>query len=216
MKVWRKGVVLLAVLVGVSAVVFLPAEGMSLIITSECEESASGPGGTGPASLADGSTFVGFVSGLGGTSTGSWTHQTPPCPANICDELEGALFGLCTAYCEAMDCDSLAPRADAIACAKVSSNFKKIAGGNPPPCTICANTFVGTPTELLCFVNGGKSGYIWGTGTWNGESGYSFEIQVHDSSSGNSYKIWVTDSSGTTVLDTSGTLTSGNITVDVP
>ena len=44
---------------------------------------------------------------------------------NVCDNLSGAAFGLCNAYCEAMDCDSEAPNANETACLKVLSDFTK-------------------------------------------------------------------------------------------
>ena len=61
----------------------------------------------------------------------------PPSGETICNGLVGAAHGLCTAFCEAMDCDSAAPQASAKACAKVGDNFMKITGQTPPcdcPC----------------------------------------------------------------------------------
>ncbi len=216
MNVGKKGVILLAVLVGLSVVVFSPSLGISLIITSECEVSASGPGGSGPATAADGSTFAGYVSGFGGTVSGSWTHQTP-CPANICDELDGALFAFCTAYCVAMDCDGVVPMATPMACQRILSNFKIHSGGSLPPCETCADTFVGNANELLCFLNGGKLGDIRGPGTWNGEPGYRFILQVHDEyPTGDTYDLMIYDPYDVVVLDTSGAIASGDIIVNIP
>ena len=60
--------------------------------------------------------------------------QTPdgetPAEEDICSAagFTGAAWGLCNAYCEAMDCDG-APEATPEACAKVKANFEKKTGG---------------------------------------------------------------------------------------
>jgi hypothetical protein len=58
--------------------------------------------------------------------------QTPdgenPATEDVCDGETGAAFGLCTAYCEAMDCDSDDPSASPKACSKVARNFERITG----------------------------------------------------------------------------------------
>ncbi len=46
--------------------------------------------------------------------------------------LFGEEFGLCNAYCEAMDCDADTPQASAKACAKVSAKFFDVTGEEPP------------------------------------------------------------------------------------
>lgn len=48
-----------------------------------------------------------------------------PAEESVCDDYQGALGGLCNAYCEALDCDSQDPRASDTACAKVAANFNK-------------------------------------------------------------------------------------------
>jgi len=59
----------------------------------------------------------------------------PPRRENICDSVTGASFGLCNAFCEAMDCDSPTPQASATACEKVRSNWEKQQGvGTRFPC----------------------------------------------------------------------------------
>lgn len=60
----------------------------------------------------------------------------PPSEETVCSSLDGVLFGLCNAYCEAMDCDSPQPQASPTACARVLSNFMKHSGGQPPPCAV--------------------------------------------------------------------------------
>ena len=62
--------------------------------------------------------------------------QTPdgmtPAEETVCDSLAGASFGLCNAYCEAMDCDSDNPQASEVACEKVRDGFLRIQGTEPP------------------------------------------------------------------------------------
>jgi hypothetical protein len=56
---------------------------------------------------------------------------------SLCESagLSGAAFGLCNAFCEAMDCDSDRPRASARACERVLANYERKTGpGSLPPC----------------------------------------------------------------------------------
>ena len=68
--------------------------------------------------------------------------QTPdgqtPAQETSCNGQTGAAYGLCTSYCEAMDCDSAAPAASATACNKVYSNFLRLTGQAPPCLCPCA------------------------------------------------------------------------------
>lgn len=57
----------------------------------------------------------------------------PPSEETVCDNEVGAAFGLCNAYCEAMDCDSPDHRASARACEQVKRNFERKTG-RPLPC----------------------------------------------------------------------------------
>ena len=65
--------------------------------------------------------------------------QTPdgetPAVEDVCDVdgLTGAAWGLCNAYCEAMDCDE-EPQASDAACNKVLESFRDETDGNDPPC----------------------------------------------------------------------------------
>jgi len=43
------------------------------------------------------------------TSDAQTPDETTPAEETVCDLYEGAAFGLCNAYCEAMDCDGLDP-----------------------------------------------------------------------------------------------------------
>src|SRR6185295_3604734 len=61
----------------------------------------------------------------------------PPAVETVCDGESGAAFGLCNAYCEAMDCDSPAPHASATACSKVRSHFQRITGHDIPCAMAC-------------------------------------------------------------------------------
>ncbi len=72
----------------------------------------------------------------------------PPSVEDICDGQAGAAFGLCNAYCEAMDCDSPAPQASENACMRVADKFEQITG-NPLPCEgpTCGDGVVEAPEE---------------------------------------------------------------------
>ncbi len=70
--------------------------------------------------------------------------QTPdgqtPAVETVCDGESGAAFGLCDAYCEAMDCDNF-PEASLYACERVRSTFNRLTGRDVPcePETCFAN-----------------------------------------------------------------------------
>lgn len=55
-----------------------------------------------------------------------------PHTETICDGETGSAFGLCNAYCEAMDCDSENPHASEKACSKIRSLFTKRTGRDLP------------------------------------------------------------------------------------
>ena len=65
------------------------------------------------------------------------TLATAAAAQSVCDGQTGAAHGLCTAYCEAMDCDGASPQASQTACAKVKANFAEITGQNPPCDNAC-------------------------------------------------------------------------------
>jgi hypothetical protein len=71
--------------------------------------------------------------------------ETPAVEA-VCEGQVGAAYGLCNAYCEAMDCDSNAPQASANACNKVLSKFMNITG-NDLPCEL-EDTPFGQPLAI--------------------------------------------------------------------
>ena len=71
-----------------------------------------------------------------------------PAEETVCDKAysgTGALWGLCNAYCEAMDCDGKAVDAADAACAKVYENFIAKSGGKKLPCGV-----FGKPCKLRC------------------------------------------------------------------
>lgn len=84
--------------------------------------------------------------------------QTPdgetPAEETCCDPLSGALFGLCNAYCEAMDCDSeVGYNQHPDACDKVFGNYLKKADAVGPPCVceeICVDNFETCQEEAQC------------------------------------------------------------------
>jgi len=93
----------------------------------------------------------------------------PPPMEHICDAEKGAAYGLCNAYCQAMDCDSAEPSASVTACQKVSDKFMQIVG-RPVPCSVpCPmyqndnfpsfNELVSTPSPITSC-----------TYAWNGDS----------------------------------------------
>jgi hypothetical protein len=72
----------------------------------------------------------------------------PPSGETVCNGLTGAAHGLCTSYCEAMDCDSNAPQASPKACAKVAENFTRITGQGLPCDCPCVGGFPGFAETL--------------------------------------------------------------------
>lgn len=71
--------------------------------------------------------------------TGSVSAKTPdgqtPSQETVCDMETGAAFGLCNAYCEAMDCTDPNQRASDQGCQSVRENFERKTG-RPLPCTL--------------------------------------------------------------------------------
>jgi cysteine-rich repeat protein len=123
-----------------------------------------------------------FVAALAAVaSPAAFAQGTPdgetPAQEDVCAMESGAAFGLCNAYCEAMDCDlandgdpDTAPAASAVACAKVYNDFMQIRG-IAPPCeaapTVCGdgvlddgeecddgNVVNGDGCDDLCFIEG--------------------------------------------------------------
>ena len=87
-----------------------------------------------------------------------------PSEETVCDTETGAAYGLCNAYCEAMDCDSDNPSASATACNKVRTKFQNVTGRNLPcevtcPCNdpavdpLFASVVAGEVPLNACFIN---------------------------------------------------------------
>ena len=96
----------------------------------------------------------------------------PPSGEEACNGLEGSAHGLCTAYCEAMDCDSVNAQASQKACDKVAAHFQEITGQRPPcdfcPCMAAVPGFaealslpatfcIGNPTSTIVFLENSTS-----------------------------------------------------------
>ena len=64
---------------------------------------------------------------LAGTADG-----LTPAVEEVCDGLAGRAFGLCNAYCEAMDCDL--EEVPGRACEAVRNNFYRLTGASALPC----------------------------------------------------------------------------------
>ena len=90
-----------------------------------------------------------FFDTSGGISLGT-PDGIPPSGEIVCDGLEGAAHGLCTAYCGAMDCDSENPQASEQACGRAALRFARLAGGVPP----CECPCVGRIPNFLEALNG--------------------------------------------------------------
>jgi hypothetical protein len=57
-----------------------------------------------------------------------------PAEETVCGGLEGNMFGICNAYCEAMDCDDPNHKASDTACLKKAQQWTAIAGETVLPC----------------------------------------------------------------------------------
>ena len=57
--------------------------------------------------------------------------ESPPAEETVCDDLIGAAYGLCIAFCEASDCDQFPNKQ---ACGVLRANYAKITGELAFPC----------------------------------------------------------------------------------
>lgn len=89
---------------------------------------------TASAQQINAQSFQDFASHAQPLSSLGTPDGVPPSGETICQGLTGAAHGLCTAYCEAMDCDSANPQASPKACAKVAGNYARITGQGTLPC----------------------------------------------------------------------------------
>lgn len=93
-------------------------------------------------------SFLLMIALLAALGAGMAYAKTPdgktPAEETVCDHLSGSAFGLCNAYCEAMDCELLNdgdddtwPKASVAACLRVKANFIKVTGEAVLPCDVC-------------------------------------------------------------------------------
>ena len=80
----------------------------------------------------------GLVFSFGVMSKAQTPDDMTPAEEDVCDVLEGAAYGLCNAYCEAMDCDSEEAQASDEACGKVLGNYETKTDVRMP-CLGCEN-----------------------------------------------------------------------------
>jgi len=80
-----------------------------------------------------------ICTGAGTAMAQGTPDHMPPALETVCDMEQGAAYGHCNAYCEAMDCDlahdndpTTEPHASATACAKVRSKFQQTTGRDLP------------------------------------------------------------------------------------
>jgi hypothetical protein len=90
-----------------------------------------------------------FFDSLRGTNLGT-PDGISPSQETACDGLAGTAHGLCTAYCEAMDCDSAAPRASEQDCELTAMRFAELTGGVMP----CSCPCVGRIPNFIEALNG--------------------------------------------------------------
>lgn len=78
---------------------------------------------------------IGFLALSLGLARVAVAQGTPdgvtPSVEAICNDMSGAAYGLCVAYCEANDCD-LEPGSQK--CARLRENYAKITGSSTLPC----------------------------------------------------------------------------------
>lgn len=77
----------------------------------------------------------------------------PPARETVCDNETGAAYGLCNAYCEAMDCETDTPSASPVACDKVGTKFQNITGRNVPCELSCPCQGIPEFTTFLTTIN---------------------------------------------------------------
>jgi len=66
------------------------------------------------------------------TTAAKGPDRVTPAEEYVCDGHTGKAYGLCNAYCEAMDCDSPDRKASPKACAQTLANYQKLMDVKPP------------------------------------------------------------------------------------
>lgn len=95
---------------------------------------------------------LGLLTVVSDTAWASTPDGQTPAQETVCDGETGAAYGLCNAYCEAMDCDSEDPHASPTACDAVRRNFERKTG-RPLPCDVTCPCLEALPL-FQGFVNG--------------------------------------------------------------
>lgn len=114
-----------------------------------------------------------------------------PAVETVCDVYagDGAAFGLCNAYCEAMDCDDPLVHASNNACEAVAKNFTKQTGEAYLPCDAPVSCAVVAEDEFYDLYDPGL---------------YEIDVLANDTVSPASSPVWIEDFSpvdGVSLLD---------------
>jgi hypothetical protein len=118
----------------------------------------------------------------------------PPSQETVCDNETGAAYGLCNAYCEAMDCTDPNQHASDKGCEAVKRNFEKKTG-RPLPCLItcpCAGLL-----DLFAQITAGTVG-------------------VQRCIADDNLLVVVTDTGDQAIIDSTGTSANCNVNGEAP
>lgn len=74
---------------------------------------------------------------FGGTAAAQTPDGEPPSAEDVCAGLSGDAYGICNAYCEAMDCDSPERKASERACEQKYQKFRELTDEDPPCGVAC-------------------------------------------------------------------------------
>ena len=70
-----------------------------------------------------------FAVSLSSSVLAKTPDASTPSQETVCDVLDGKAWGLCNAYCEAIDCDDPNVHASNRACERIATNFERLTGG---------------------------------------------------------------------------------------
>jgi hypothetical protein len=201
-------ILLLSVTIVLTLSFTLAQQADAVVISDHCIVIGSGE-------LPNGDMLSCEVIPVDGVVNGTWEHwQACENPVTSCEEYNGALYGLCNAYCNAMECAGDEPNASEEDCEDVRGNFFKM-GGDVLPCEPCFNHFVGNVERMYCWRNGIVLADFWGTGTWNGVPGYDYLVHVQDfgDAGPDFYQTYIWAPDGSLALSAADFLSSGNLVV---
>ena len=167
--------------------------------------------------------------GWAGLASAQTADGSTPAEETVCEAFGGAAWGLCNAYCEAMDCDSELAEASDRACQKVADNFFKMTGQDLPCefASVCPIDLVVEPNGFWWLTEPPFAGLntINMIATFQNTSATDFDV---DSTIAPLYQIWsvpsvlvppalpvvdVATPDGTTILP--GDIFSYNLIIDV-